>query len=234
MTQRLRRSQAYHSEAQRLTGVGTWAWNTVTRQLLHASDECARISGFDTTQGDSFERYYSRTHPEDEPVVRAMLESAIGAGAEFDIELRIVRPDGSLGYVRVIGRPFGEAGEYLGSTMDLTERKRAEEQQERSRRLEADLAHMNRVTTMGELTASLAHEINQPISAAMTDANTCVRWLTRDHPDLEEAREAAKRTVKDTTRAAAVIPQTRQLFKNRPPLHEVVSVNDLITEIIST
>lgn len=232
MTQELRRSQAYHSEAQRLTGVGTWAWNTITRQLLHASEECARIYGFDTAEGDSFERYYNRTHPEDEPVLRATLESAIGAGAEFDTELRIVRPDGSLGHVRVIGRPFGQAGEYLGSTMDLTERKRAEEQQERLRRLEADLAHMNRVTTMGELTASLAHEINQPIAAAVTDANTCVRWLTRDRPDLEEAREAAKRTVKDATRAAAVIRQTRQLFKNRPPLHEVVTVNDLITEII--
>ena len=232
MTQELRRSQAYHSEAQRLTGVGTWAWNTVTRQLLHASDECARIYGFDTTEGDSFERYYSRTHPEDEPVVRATLESAIGAGAEFDMELRIIRPDGSLGYVRVIGRPFGEAGEYLGSTMDVTERKHAEEQQERLRRLEADLAHMNRVTTMGELTASLAHEINQPIAAAVTDANTCVRWLTRDRPDLEEAREAAKRAIKDATRAADIIRQTRQLFKNRRPLHEVVTVNDLITEII--
>jgi PAS domain S-box-containing protein len=232
LTQELRRSQAYHSEAQRLTGVGTWAWNTITRQLLHASDECARIYGFDTTEGDSFERYYSRTHPEDEPMVRAKLESAIGAGAEFDIDLRIVRPDGSLGYVRVIGRPFGEAGEYLGSTMDVTERKHAEERQERLRRLEADLAHMNRVTTMGELTASLAHEITQPISAAVTDANTCVRWLTRDHPDLEEAREAAKRTVKDATRAADIIRQTSQLFKNRRPLHEVVTVNDLITEII--
>jgi len=232
MTQDLPRSQAYHSEAQRLTGVGTWAWNTVTRQLLHASDECARIYGFDTTEGDSFERYYSRTHPEDEPVVRATLESAIGAGAEFDMELRIIRPDGSLGYVRVIGRPFGEAGEYLGSTMDVTERKHAEEQQERLRRLEADLAHMNRVTTMGELTASLAHEINQPIAAAVTDANTCVRWLTRDRPDLEEAREAAKRAIKDATRAADIIRQTRQLFKNRRPLHEVVTVNDLITEII--
>jgi PAS domain S-box-containing protein len=232
MTQELRRSQAYHSEAQRLTGVGTWAWNSITRLLLHASDECARIYGFGATEEVSFERYYNCTHPEDEPVVRATLESAIRAGAEFDMELRIIRPDGSVRYVRVIGRPFGEAGEYLGSTMDLTDRKHSEEQQERLRRLEADLAHMNRVTTMGELTASLAHEINQPISAAVTDANTCVRWLTRDHPDLEEAREAAKRTVKDATRAADIIRQTRQLFKNRPALHEVVTVNDLITEII--
>src|SRR6185369_16210157 len=124
---------------------------------------------------------------------------------EFDIDLRIVRPDGSVRYVRVIGHPFGEAGEYLGSTFDVTERKLADEQQERLRRLEADLAHMNRVTTMGELTASLAHEINQPIAAAVTDANTCVRWLTRDRPDLEEAREAAKRAIKDATRAADII-----------------------------
>jgi len=233
VTQELRRSQTFHSEAQRLTGVGTWAWNAITRQLLHASDECARIYGFESNKDvGSFERYYSCTHPEDEPMVRAALECAIGAGTEFDIDLRIVRPDGSVRYVRVIGHPFGEAGEYLGSTFDVTERKLADEQQERLRRLEADLAHMNRVTTMGELTASLAHEINQPIAAAVTDANTCVRWLTRDRPDLEEAREAAKRTVKDATRAADIIRQTRQLFNNSRPLREVVTVNDLITEII--
>ena len=75
--------------------------------------------------------------------------------------------------------------------------------------MQADLAHINRVTTMGELTASLAHEVNQPIAAAVTDANTCLRWLTRDQPDLEEAREAASRVVKDATRAAEIIARVR-------------------------
>ncbi len=98
--------------------------------------------------------------------------------------------------------------------MDVTERKRAEEA---LRQAQAELAHVNRVTTMGELTASLAHEVNQPIGAAVTDANTCLRWLTRDHPDLEEARAAAVRVVKDGTRAAEIISRVRLLFKKGAP-----------------
>jgi C4-dicarboxylate-specific signal transduction histidine kinase len=114
----------------------------------------------------------------------------------------------------------------------VTERKRADEERARLRQLEADLARVNRVTTLGELTASLAHEVNQPIAAAMTDANTCVRWLTRAEPDLEEARDAAKRTVKDVTRAADIISRIRALFKKSGPAHEPVDVNDLIAEML--
>ena len=86
--------------------------------------------------------------------------------------------------------------------------------EEALRQAQADLAHVNRVTTMGELTASLAHEVNQPIAAAVTDANTCLRWLTRDHPDVEEARQAASRIVKDATRAGEIISRIRLLFRN--------------------
>jgi len=112
------------------------------------------------------------------------------------------------------------------------ERKLAREERERLRQLQADLAHTNRVTTMGELTASLAHEVNQPIAAAVTDANTCLRWLTRDQPDLEEAREAAFRTVKDANRAAEIISRTRQLFKKGTPPRALVDVNEIIEEMI--
>jgi PAS domain S-box-containing protein len=112
------------------------------------------------------------------------------------------------------------------------ERKLAREERERLRQAQADLAHMNRVTTMGELTASLAHEVNQPIAAALTNANTCLRWLTRDHPDLEEAREAAMRIVKDQTRAAEIISRVRLLFKKGTPQRELVDVNEAIREMI--
>jgi PAS domain S-box-containing protein len=112
------------------------------------------------------------------------------------------------------------------------ERKRAEEERERLRQALADLAHVNRVTTMGELTASLAHEVNQPIAAAVTDANTCLRWLTRDHPDLQEARAAAMRIVKDGTRAAEIIKRTRLLFKKGTPQLELVDANEVIREMI--
>jgi C4-dicarboxylate-specific signal transduction histidine kinase len=109
------------------------------------------------------------------------------------------------------------------------ERKHAEEAW---REAQAELARVSRVTTMGELTASLAHEVNQPIAAAVTNANTCLRWLTRDHPDLEEAREAASRIVKDATRAAGIISRVRLLFKKSAPQRELVDVNEAIREMI--
>ena len=104
--------------------------------------------------------------------------------------------------------------------------------QEALRQAQTDLAHVNRVTTMGELTASLAHEVNQPIAAAVTDANTCMRWLTRDHPDVEEAREAASRVIKDATRAAEIISRIRLLFKKGAPQQELVDVNEVIQEMV--
>jgi C4-dicarboxylate-specific signal transduction histidine kinase len=109
------------------------------------------------------------------------------------------------------------------------ERKHAEEAR---REAQAELARVSRVTTMGELTASLAHEVNQPIAAAVTNANTCLRWLTRDHPDLEEARAAASRIVKDATRAAGIISRVRLLFKKGTPQPESVDLNDTIREMI--
>jgi C4-dicarboxylate-specific signal transduction histidine kinase len=104
--------------------------------------------------------------------------------------------------------------------------------QEALRVAQSDLAHVNRVTTMGELTASLAHEVNQPIAAAVTDANTCLRWLTRDQPDVEEAREAASRVVKDATRAAEIISKVRLAFTKNTPQRELVDVNEVIKEMI--
>jgi len=115
-------------------------------------------------------------------------------------------------------------------------KRRAEESRSRSeealRQAHVELAHANRVTTMGELTASLAHEVNQPIAAAVTDANTCLRWLTRDHPDIEEALEAAMRMAKDATRAAEIISKVRQIFKKGAQQRELVDVNEIIREMI--
>ncbi len=121
---------------------------------------------------------------------------------------------------------------FVGAVTDVTERKRSDEERERLRQAQADLAHVIRVTTMGELTASLAHEVNQPIAAAITNSNTCLRWLAREPPDVEEAREAASRSVKDATRAADIISRIRLLFKKGTPLRESVDVNEVTREVI--
>src|SRR5207245_4027010 len=118
---------------------------------------------------------------------------------------------------------------WYGTSIDIEDRKRAEEA---LRQAQTDLARVSRVTTMGELTASLSHDVNQPIAAAVTNANTCLRWLTRDHPDVEEARAAASRIVKDATRAADIISRVRLLFKKSAPQRELVDVNEAIREMI--
>jgi PAS domain S-box-containing protein len=116
-----------------------------------------------------------------------------------------------------------------GAVRDVTERMRSEEA---LRQAKADLAHVSRITTMGELTASLAHEIKQPIAAAVTDAKTCLRWLGRDQPDLAEAREAASRIIKDATRAADIISRVRLLFEKGTRQQELVDANEVIQEMI--
>ena len=122
---------------------------------------------------------------------------------------------------------------YIGSNIDITELKRAEVERQRLRQLEGDLAHINRVSMMGELAASLAHELKQPIAAALTNAKTCVRWLRRDTPDVAEGCEAAFRMINDATRAAEVIDRVRSLYRRDTSDRELLDVNDLIREMIT-
>jgi PAS domain S-box-containing protein len=148
-------------------------------------------------------------------------------------EKEFFRKDGTRVPVLVGGTTLqGCDKEVVAFVMDITERKRAEEERERLRQALADLAHVTRVTTMGELTASLAHEIKQPIAAAVTDAKTCLRWLARDEPDLGEAREAAARVIKDVTRASDIISRIGLLFKKGASQRELLDVNEIIQEMI--
>src|SRR6202140_4729162 len=234
----LRRSEGYIVDAQKLTRTGSWAWNVATRQSVYWSQENYRLFGLDPEGGiPSDEAFYQRIHPEDRDRVRrdVFLES-LDEGAHFDVDFRVVLPGGAIKYVRSTGHPVrnvsGDLLEYVGTSIDVTERKRADEERERLRQVQADLAHLSRVTTMGELTASLAHEIRQPISAAITNAKTCLRWLGRDEPDVAEACEAASRLVKDVTRAADIIGRLSSLFKKGAMQRELVDVNELIREMI--
>jgi signal transduction histidine kinase len=143
--------------------------------------------------------------------------------------------DGSVKYLRAVARPStGEDPEsfvFVGAVTDVTEHKHAEEARERLRQLEADLAHINRVSMMGELAASLAHEIKQPIAAAVIYARTCTRWLSRETPDVTEASKAASATVAALTRAAGIIDRVSSLYRRDTPERELVDLNEIVREM---
>src|SRR5580693_2216845 len=236
LTQELRREKAYLAEAQSLTHVGSWATNFHTRQMFHLSDEVYRLHGFVPSQGPSaLEGFWNTIHPEDRPGVTATLEQAIHTRTDYDIrEFRVCHPDGTLRFLRTIGHhnPSSEMGYYVGITMDITERKQAEQEREKLRQLEANLGHINRVNMMGELAAALAHEIRQPIAASITSANACLRWLARDPPDLERARAAAARIEQDGNRAADVISRLRSFYmKGVAPEREKVDIRAVVREM---
>src|SRR5205807_6481483 len=232
----LRRSEGYLAEAQKLTHTGSWAWRVAGREALHLSEEWYRIYGFDPEEGlPAWKKRLQRIHPEDRAKWQEATDRAIGEKSDYEVEFRILLPDGSVKHIHTVGHPVlnasGELMEFVGSSTDITERKRADDERERLRQAQADLAHVNRVNTMGETTASMAHEVNQPIAAAVTDANTCLRWLTRDPPDVEEARQAAARIVKDATRASEIISRIRMVFKKGIPQRELVDANEVIREM---
>jgi PAS domain S-box-containing protein len=231
--QKLRQSEAYLHEAQRLGRTGSWAHNPSSGTFF-ASPELFRIFGYDPSEGKlTGEMLGERIHPEDLQLVKQRLTKAMSEKTDWESNYRILLPDGSMRHLHSVAHPVldraGTAVEYIGTVMDVTERKQAEETLSQ---VQADLAHATRVTTMGELTASLAHEVNQPIAAAVTNGNTCLRWLAHDPPDLEEARAAATRIVKDGTRAGEIISRIRLLFKKGTPQPELVDVNEVVREMI--
>ncbi len=233
----LRRSESYLAEAQRLTHTGSWAWQVEGREALHLSEEWYRIYGFDPKEGlSAWEKRRQRMHPEDRAKWQETTDHAINKKSDYEVEHRILLPDGTVKYTHTVGHPVlnasGDVVQFVGTMVDVTERKRADEERERLRQAQAELARVSRLTTMGELTASLAHEVNQPIAAAVTNANTCLRWLTRDRPNVEEAREAAMRIMKDGTRAAEIVSRIRQLFKKGTSQRELVDVNEITREMI--
>jgi C4-dicarboxylate-specific signal transduction histidine kinase len=398
----LLRSETYLAEAQRVSHTGSFGWSVSSGRIVW-SDETFRILAFDPSVNPTVELVLQRTHPDDRAFAREVLDRAARDGKAFDFEHRLLIPDGSVKYVRVVGSPSTDdesgAFEFVGAVTDITqskrvealrdgenrilemiardaplqdtlenlvrvveaqfagllcsvllldedgqhvrhgaapslpkpytdaidgmcigpsagscgtamyrrepvvvtdilqdplwesyrevaapwgfracwstpilahsgtpvgsfamyyrgprspsaaetrvlklathlagiaiERKLAREERERLRQAQADLAHINRVTTMGELTASLAHEIKQPIAAAITNANACLRWLSRSQPDVEEAREAASRMVKDDSRAAEIINRIGSLFKKGASQRELLDMNEVIEEMIA-
>ena len=189
----LRRSEAYLAEAQRLSHTGSFGWN-VSSGEVYWSDETYQIFEYNTMTKATLQMAIDRCHPDDRMGLQQVLERAAMEKSDFTVEHRLMMPDASVKYVRAVARlSTGEDPQswvYVGAIVDITERKRAEGEHERLRQLEADLAHMNRLTTMGELTASITHEINQPLAAIVTQSEAALRFLNRDEPDLDEARDS--------------------------------------------
>jgi PAS domain S-box-containing protein len=204
---------------------------------VYWSEESSRIWGFDSHQVPSdIEVVRQRIHPEDRDRVRGNSQRAVRTKTDFEHEFRIVL-DGAVRHIRAVGHPVfsanGELIEILGTHVDITARKRAEEERERLRQLEADLAHINRVSMMGELAASIAHEVNQPLAGVVSNGSACLRWLAADVPNLEEARENARRIVRDGKRAAEVIARIRALSKRAAAARERLDLNETIQDVLA-
>ncbi|HYY28041.1 MAG TPA: PAS domain S-box protein, partial [Chthoniobacterales bacterium] len=234
----LRRSEANLADAQRLSQTGSFGWD-VSSGKIYWSQETFRIFECDPATEPTAELVLHRTHPEDRALVRQLIDRVSQERKVFDFEHRLLMPNESVKYLRVVGRPSkDESGrfEFVGAVTDITERKRAEEelhQKEVSlREAQAELAHVSRVTTMGELAASIAHEVNQPLAGIVTNANASLRWLAGDSPNLAEAREAIRRIVRDGNRAGEVVSRMRALFKKTRTTMESLDINEAIEEVV--
>src|SRR5580658_1155257 len=234
--QDLRRSEAYLAEAQRLTQTGSCAIHGTSRETSYWSEEMFRLFGFDPQQGlPRFEQWVQRIHPEDRDKFKLASDRTLLKNLDCDVEFRIVRPDGTVRHIHGIGHPVlspnGELVQVVGTMVDTTERKHAEEARDRLRQLEADLAHINRVSVMGEMAASLAHEIKQPISAATTNAQISLWLLERDQLEIQELREAISAVMQSVKRAADIIDHVRSLSKKGTQDRVLVDLNQVIREI---
>jgi signal transduction histidine kinase len=229
-----RRSEMYLAEAQRLSHTGSFGWDPGSGKIYWSS-ETYRMFECEPAMEPTIQLVLDRTHPDDRMRLRQILDCAAIERSEFTAEHRLLMADGSVKYVRAVAHPStGEDREsfvFVGAVMDITERKRAEEERERLRQLEADLAYMNRVSMMGELAASLAHEIKQPIAAAAIDAAACTNWLRRDPPDVTEALRVASAMVADVTRAGGIIDRVSSLYRRGTPERELVDLNEIVREM---
>jgi C4-dicarboxylate-specific signal transduction histidine kinase len=232
VNEELRRSEAYLAEAQRLSHTGSFGWRLATGEIVW-SEETYRIFQYDRTATPIVESVLQRVHPEDAAFVKQTIERASQDGKDFNLEHRLLMPDGAVKHVHVVAHgERDESGEleFLGALMDVTAAKRAADA---LRHAEADLAHMSRVTTMGELVASIAHEVNQPLGSIVTNGHACVRLLSAELPNVERSLEVVGRMITDGMRASEVIKRIRDLLHKTPSEKAPVSINETIQVVVA-
>jgi PAS domain S-box-containing protein len=235
----LKRSEAFLAQGQRLTLTGSLWWDVSSGRVIW-SDQTYRIMDFPTSIEPTVEHALDRIHPEDRAVVQTMLARSASEGTGIDLEHRLLMPDSTVKHVHVVLQKIDRKAatlEFVGALTDITARKQAEEElrraQERLNRAGAELARVSRLTTLSALTASMAHEVNQPLSGIITNASTCLRMLDATPPDVDGARETARRTIRDGNRASDVVAKLRQLFSNRDLTLEPLDLNDASREVIA-
>ena len=229
----LRRSEAYLSEAQRLSLTGSFSWRPATDTHTW-SEETYRIYELDPAVKPSLDLIAKRIHPADMALFQQTAEQAPSEGRDFAFEHRLLMPDGSVKHLQIVAhRSAGDVDgemEFVGAVMDITKRKQQEDALDKVR---LDLAHVSRVSTLGQMAASIAHEINQPLAGIVLNGNATLRWLAGESPNLHEARAATHRIVRDGQRAGDVITRLRSLFRRDASANEQLDMNEVVQEVIA-
>ena len=227
----LRRSQAFLAETRRLSSTGGFYKRIATGEIIW-SEEVYRIFDLDPDVPLTLERILTRVHPDDMHSFNEMLDRQ-QRGADYEHDYRLLMPDNSIKYLHVVAHAARDQDgqpEYMAAVQDVTQRRLSEEALAKAR---SELAHVARVTTLGALTASIAHEVNQPLAGIITNASTCLRMLAADPPNVDGARETARRTIRDGNRASEVITRLRALFSKKDASTEMVDLNEAAREVIA-
>jgi PAS domain S-box-containing protein len=228
----LRGAHAHLSEAQQLSKTGSFTWD-VQADKHRWSDEERRMWEFDPGVKLTMPAILAAIHPDDLPGVQALIGAAVLGGDKFDHTFRIVTRSGAVKHLHAVGRRIEQIADrpvYVGAIQDVSESKLAEQALSRAN---AELNRVARVTALSALTASIAHEVNQPLAGIITNASTCLRMLAAEPPNIEGARATAQRTIRDGNRASEVIQRLRALFARKEPRVEPLDLNDAAREVLS-
>ena len=231
----LGRSEAFLAEGQRISRTGSWSWRLATGEV-HWSEEHYRLLAIDPADAPAptVALFLSRVHPEERQSLEELLYAHVRRASSFATDFRVLLPDGTVRFLHGTGRPklsdAGEPVEYIGTTVDVTDRKRVEDA---LRDAQADLMRAGRLASIGELTTSIAHEINQPLAAIIANGTTCINWLSHDTPSIGPARAAAERVIGNATRAGEIIQSIRAMARKSEPERVALDLNDAIREIMA-
>ena len=229
----LRRSEAFLAESQHLSQIGSFSWRPATDEITW-SEELYRMYEFDIGVPVTPELISTRVHPEDVSLIARMkMVEQAREGGDFEWQYRLVMPDRSIKYMHAVAHATRDQDgqlEYVAAVQDVTAQRLTEEARDKAR---SELAHVARVMSLGTMTASIAHELNQPLSGIVTNASTCIRMLATDPPNVDGARETVRRTIRDANRASDVITRLRALFGKKDPSAESFDLNEATQEVIA-